>query len=679
MNYNKKQMQPLIEKFQINPETNKLFIKIIEMFDNQPNYQIWAVKGVFNKTFDFETLSRIHDWVVLNQPMIKNLEKKNIVSYSTKAAITQLFHEMTALDNLAVIKDVISHFNTEQRKMLTESIIPEELNGLQAYQNTNVKKWGGILNKFNALPSFRKNNFYTKASGVRNAEELLDLISSAIEATYRWDKDDFLAYLKNNTRGVEVVFNKDSCVIIRVPNFETSKKLCGGGRTQWCISMEKDHWNSYVGTYKEREQYFLFDFSRRETDPFAHIGFTIQKGEGIVEAQSCDNQPMLHEAWDNGKEKLTVHDVLTAFGVKKGTFIRLPENNEFNWDTISILEFIKNNPDKYAIAFEKDKRYVINCLTSDGVSKLVGHTMINAYNFGVHPDTKIYVLLDTNLPVNDEKAVVAMRFVKDSYGSLSIVDGRDLFNTDILATYSSYLDEIGISRNDFLNCEAIDPSILLHKYIDEHDEVAAVKLIEENYDTINVNFEFESRVPVIAAVNSGMFKLFNKVINHPKFNATIEDGFGATLPITLLYLYSAEDVTPSSEDEKKLASLISEILECNTFDLNARDLSGDSILTITCQYEKMVWIGKKLVLEKNVDVNTSNLFGETPVGICITNKNLEMLRILGKRGDLIISDENRKLAKANAINLDDYIKPQLNSLAIDDVESLINEFEIASR
>ena len=51
MTYNKKQMQPLIDKFQINPETNKLFAKIIEMYDNQPNYQIWAVKGVWSRTW----------------------------------------------------------------------------------------------------------------------------------------------------------------------------------------------------------------------------------------------------------------------------------------------------------------------------------------------------------------------------------------------------------------------------------------------------------------------------------------------------------------------------------------------------------------------------------------------------------------------------------------------------
>ena len=43
MTYSKKQMKPLIDKYQINPETNKLFKSIIEMFDNQPNYQFWAL------------------------------------------------------------------------------------------------------------------------------------------------------------------------------------------------------------------------------------------------------------------------------------------------------------------------------------------------------------------------------------------------------------------------------------------------------------------------------------------------------------------------------------------------------------------------------------------------------------------------------------------------------------
>ena len=88
MTYNKKQMQPLIDKYAINPETNKLFTSVCEMFDGQPNYQIWAVKMVFSKSLDMDQLEAIHEWVTKNQTLVKSLEKQNIVSYSTKNAIS---------------------------------------------------------------------------------------------------------------------------------------------------------------------------------------------------------------------------------------------------------------------------------------------------------------------------------------------------------------------------------------------------------------------------------------------------------------------------------------------------------------------------------------------------------------------------------------------------------------
>ena len=122
MIYNKKQMQPLIDKYAINPETNKLFTKVCEMFDGKPNYQIWAVKMIFSKSMTMEELEIIHHWATNNQTLVKSLEKQNIVSYSTKNAISQLFKEMEGLDNLSIIKNAISHFNTDQRKMLTSSL-----------------------------------------------------------------------------------------------------------------------------------------------------------------------------------------------------------------------------------------------------------------------------------------------------------------------------------------------------------------------------------------------------------------------------------------------------------------------------------------------------------------------------------------------------------------------------
>lgn len=675
MTYNKKQMQPLIDKFQINPETNKLFAKIIEMYDNQPNYQIWAVKGVFSQTFDFETLAKIHDWSVLNQTMIKSLEKKNIVSYSTKSAITQLLHEMTALDNVAIIKNIISHFNTDQRRMLTEAILPHEMNGLQAYQNPLIKEWGGIFSKFDRLPSSRKNNFYTKASGVRNTAELQGLIKDALEATYTWNKEDLLAYLENNTKDVEVVFNQGPYVIIRVPNFDMSKKICGGGRTQWCITMEKDHWNSYVGRSTDRNQYFLFDFNRRETDPFAHIGFTIQKGYGIVEAQSCDNKPMLQDL-SNGRETLNINTALAAVGAKMSTFVRLDKSSEFKWDVQSMLEFVQKNPSLFAVAYDKDSRYVLNCLSHDGLKKLAGHTMVRINNIPVDNNNKVYVILDMNLPVNDDKAVIVMRYQKDQYGDVTLKESRDLFNADLMD--GKYLSQIGLSPNEFLNREAIDPSILLHKLIDEHDEIGAIKLIEENMDKVDVNYEFNMRMPVFSALNASMFKLFGKIVSHPKFNSKVEDGFGETLLQSLLYMYSADEVTSSSEDEKSLIDMITAILDNKSFDFNARDLSGDTALTIVCEYPKMNWVAKKLISDRNVDVNQENEFHQSAIKKCISSNNLAALRELGKRPDLVVSEEHKTLAKNRGINLDEYIAPDNSILEdVNSMESLLSELESA--
>jgi hypothetical protein len=440
--------------------------------------------------------------------------------------------------------------------------------------------------------------------------------------------------------------------------------------------MEKDHWNSYVGRSSDRNQYFLFDFNRRETDPFAHIGFTIQKGYGIVEAQSCDNKPMLQDL-SNGRETLNINTALAAVGAKMSTFVRLDKSSEFKWDVHSMLEFVQKNPSLFAVAYDKDSRYVLNCLSHDGLRKLAGHTMVRINNIPVDNNNKVYVILDMNLPVNDDKAVIVMRYQKDQYGDVTLKESRDLFNGDLMD--GKYLSQIGLSPNEFLNREAIDPSILLHKLIDEHDEIGAIKLIEENMDKVDVNYEFNMRMPVFSALNASMFKLFGKIVSHPKFNSKVEDGFGETLLQSLLYMYSADEVTSSSEDEKSLIDMITAIMDNKSFDFNARDLSGDTALTIVCDYPKMTWIAKRLIADRNVDVNQANEFHLSPLKKCISANNLEALRELGKRPDLVVSEEDKTLAKNRGINLDEYIVPDNSILEdVNSMESLLSELESAA-
>lgn len=654
MTYNKKQMQPLIDKYAINPETNKLFARVIEMFDGQPNYQIWAVKMIFSKSIKIEQLERIHEWATNNQTLVKSLEKQNIVSYSSQSSITQLFKEMEGLDNLAIIKNTIGHFNTDQRKLLTSSILTKEFTAIEGYSNRIVKKWADIFKKFNRLPFDRKNKFYSNCSRLKNIADLQNAIITCLETTYDWNKEDLLAYVANVTTDCEVVLDNGNFVIVHVPSFKSSKLLCGNGRTKWCITREESYFRQYVTDYPNRDQYFLFDFNRKESDAFAHIGFTMENGRGFYCAQTCNNCGMV-SSYTQGNETMNINQALQKAGCSMSLFLRLNSLNNYKWEMESILDFIKKRTSDFAIAYEKDGRLIVNILNNQAIKSLIGHTLINLGNFIADSSNKVYVLIDTNLKYNDDRALIAMHYQKDTYGSLSLKKMFDPFNTDV--TNVGYLSKIGISRDDYMNREAIDPQILLHKYIDENDEIDAIKLIEKEGKDFNVNYEFNNRVPIISAVNQKMYTLFEKIVGHPKFDSSIEDGFGETLLESLIYLYSSDEISASKEEENSLKKMINAILKSDTYAFNVKDLNSDTAINIACEFPKMLWVVEALASKKNVDINVVNDFECAALGDCIRSKNLEALKIIGKRPDVKVREEDKKLAKSCGINLSDYIKP----------------------
>ena len=654
MTYNKKQMQPLIDKYAINPETNKLFASVCEMFDGQPNYQIWAVKMIFSKSMTIEQLEAIHEWATNNQTLVKSLEKQNIVSYSSKNAISQLLNEMKGLDNLSVIKDTISRFNTDQRKMLTSSLLPKEYTALEGYSNPSIKKWADIFRKFNRLPFDRKNKFFSNCSKLRDLNDLQNAIVTCLEATYEWNKEDLLAYVANVTTDCEVVLNNGNFVIVHVPSFKSSKLLCGNGRTKWCITREESYFRQYVTDQNNRDQYFLFDFGRKESDAFAHIGFTMENGRGFYCAQTCNNSSMVGGYTQNG-ETLNINQALERAGCKMSLFLRLNALVNYKWELDSIVKLIKSRPNDFAIAYEKEGRMIINVLNTQAVKTLIGHSLINNGNFIVDNNNKVYVFIDTNVKYNDDRALIAMHYQKDQYGTLSLKRMCDPFNTDI--TKAGYLSKVGITTDNYLNREAIDPQVLLHKLIDENDEIGALKLLEKEGKDFNVNYEFNQRVPIISAVNNKMYNLFEKIVSHPMFDSSIEDGFGETLLESLIYLYGSDEISASKEEEKSLKRMITAILKSDTYDFNAKDLNSDTAINIACEYPKMLWIVEALASKKSVDINIVNDFECAALGDCIRNKNLEALKIIGKRPDVKVREEDKKLAKTYGINLNDYIKP----------------------
>ena len=231
MTYSKRAMQPLIDKYQINPETNKLFINVVEMFDGQPNYQLWAVKVIFSQAITFEKLQEINTWIGENSTAIKSLSKQNIVGYKTKGDFSLLFREMSGIDKIKLIKHVISEFNTAQRDILNKEIFGSsstKITPIDANSSTLINFWEKNLKGFSMMPKYKRDNLIKVVSTMNNIEDLKIAIKKCLDTSYDWNREDMLAFAENHCKkGYEVIFDNGKQVILSIKNYETSNKLCG--------------------------------------------------------------------------------------------------------------------------------------------------------------------------------------------------------------------------------------------------------------------------------------------------------------------------------------------------------------------------------------------------------------------------------------------------------------------
>ena len=669
MTYNRKQMKPLIDKYQINPETNKLFANIIELFDGQPNYQIWGVKMIFSQSMSYNDLVFIGNWALENKNLISQLEKKNVVSYSTKSAISKLKLEIEGLKKVNFIKDIVSRFNTDQRKILTKTIFSKELTPSESFLDSTISMWYDILVDFNKKPMARKLKFYSTCSAVRDANKLFSLINDCLQEDYEWDKEDMLSFLSHNAKDCDVVFDKGNVVIVRVPSYESSHKLCGNGRTGWCLSRESDYFDRYVTSYGgKRSQFFLFDFGRNETDCFAHIGFTIESGRGIVEAQTCDNNPMMSD-WQQGKEKLNIHKVLEMNGVKLSQLVVLPKKLNGRWDLGLFLNYLKSYSNRFKITYQENNRIMVLLESNDLLSYATADTFIDRNNCRFGDDYKNYLFIDFNLRYNDDNSMILMSYSKDEYGSLSIINSQNVYgkeNTNV----EKYINGLGVNLDKCLDRKPIEASLLLHKLINEGKEDEAINLIDKEGDNFDINFEFNFRRPIFGTVDKGMILLFDKIVKHPKYDSNTSDGFGEPIFQSLIYLLGNEEVDLTSSERTMLEKMIRSVLDSKYYNFNVCDINNDAAINNACEYPSLTWVVEELVKNKDVDINHVDCFDLSPLSTCIKNNNIEALKLIGMRPDLEVTPSDKKNANKLSINLDDYIKPNNSILELEFSKSI---------
>lgn len=654
LNYSKKQIQPLIDKYAINAETNTTFARIIEMFDGQPNYQLWGVKVVFSKATTIENLEAVKDWADRNGTLIKKLSKNgNIISYSSSADFAQLRTEMTGLSDIAFVKNMISAFNTSQRKILNEGITPDAFDGLNCHKNANFDKWFKLFQKFNRLSGPTKATVIGRMSAVRSLGEIESLLTQSLKEKYAWNKEDLLSFVENNTPACDVVFNDGNIVLLEVKNYQDSNTLCYG-RTSWCITSSDSQWKNYV-TSKGSKQYFLFDFSKPEKDELAHVAFTVHKDNGITNAHSKTDQCLLNSGINYHGKYTNIQQALSMAGIGLGLFLKLKKNTKYTWNEDKFLEFVKAHTNDYSIAYHKDHRIIVNIFSNQALSNLCGHTYVKVGNMPIDKSSKCYALLDFNKDNNDDKSIVAIYYKKDNYNIDTLNQMWDAYGTN-LKDYK-YLSSLGIPTEAYLNREKVNPNILLHKLIDEGDDEGVCKLIDKEAD-IDINFEFNGNRPIFKAIDAKMHMAVGKIISNKKFDCNVDNDFGESLIQDLMFTFYLDATNKSSDkNANNIKEMINAIMDSKKFDLNYVDDNDDTIINIACVNPNMLWMVEKLVKNKDIDINHVNDLGYAALGEAIRHENLKAIELLGKRPDLKVLDKEKEIAKKKGIDLNKYLKP----------------------
>lgn len=658
--YSKKQINPLIAKYNINPETNTTFRKIISMFADQTNYQIWAVKAVFENIAPLSTIEHIKSFADENQTLIARLSKQNLVSYKTAEDFALLLSEIAAATKIMLVKRCIEKFNTKQREMFKKHVFggANDIAPIDAMKSSAFAANYEFFRKFDAMNESRRHKVIVLASAINDIKGLIKHVENAFVESYEWNKESLLSYIKTNPacEGVQKVFDKDNLVILEIPNFRASEAICGKGRTQWCLTREESYFKNYAGRESTR-QYFFFDFSRDERHELAHVGFTVDSANGITYAHSTANNSMMGDGIRVGGVLVNIHSLLKNNEINSKIFIHLNGIKGFEWTMESVAKFIKNNKE-IAACWGKDNRMVVKCLTKDAFKALCGNTLVNVDNLNFNDaNAAVYVLLDLNAAKDDDYCMVTMQYAKDQYGSLSLGNMYDAYNHNI--TKQGYLDKIDVLTSYFLNREEIAPSILFHKLIDENNEKEALALLEKNPEGLDINYEFKQRTPIFTAIQNNMIGVFNAIVGNPSFDSSITDPFGEPLLCSLMYEYRQMlQQGTSASGTKNIKNMIDCILDSKSYDFNAININLDNAINIAAEREATNWIFDALVANPKVNINEVNDIDCAALGNAIRNKNLHAVELLGKRPDLVVTESDKKLATDNGIDLASYIKPE---------------------
>ena len=631
MNYSKIQLNPIIKSLGIDVKSPE-FEEIIDLFDGQTNYHIWALKMYYKHITDMDTLKAVKKFTDKYQNMISSFERQTITAYNTPELMTQLIKEMIGATVLSDVKKCINGFNTLQRGLLRTYIFGSEtaeITPLQASTSEFIEKCDLLL-RFSKLHTGVKQVVIKLMSAVDNIEGILKGIKNSFEQTYIWEKSSLLDFIKKDKRcsKVKVVYDKDSIVVLEIPDFDSCNALCFG-RAYWCLTRDENTFNSYAKTNSSTKQFFYFDFSKDERCNVSHIGFTLD-GTEFLYAHDADNNNLIDTsiyATVRGKSgKMRIKDIIRAAEIPMDCFVRL-NGVPFEWSYYGVTNHLtKNSFGK--IVWSKDNRLCVEIDNEESFYGMFSNTMVNYYNLYVSiPNTLIYGFIDTNVNPNNEKCMVIITIRKDSFGVSEFRSAFDAFGHSF--NFFDYAKTIGFDLDGFIEGlnRNIQPELIMHKFLAENNEDKAIEILKANPD-MDINFNFQGMNPIFIASSNGMYNFVDEMLNHPKFEANIVNAIDEPLLQTFIYDYRRMLYNHNQNMIDRYEKLIKTILANKSYDFNAVNGNLDSAIMVAAENSETNWIVKELLTKDGIDLNLVNDVGRTIIGNALFFDNTECFELV---------------------------------------------------
>lgn len=405
LNNNKKITQQVIGKYCYAHDVTPMYI--YTMVNGSPNFFSWALINIYKNQVNVSFIRNILYWVENYNTLVGKLEKGSITSYNGYRSLFALLNEMNSLRKTKRANEMISFFNTAQKRIFKSIELNDEIITL--------------LNKFYCLSLSKKKNFVQKMSTVTDINVIINNLKFLCDIHFKWSKESFFEYITNKNLSYNIIYNEKNIVILQVKDYDTIKYLAK--TTNWCISKNKKYWNEYIENRDNSKQYILFDFNKNEDDEYSIVGFTVADNLGITNAHSFSNknvnqireQYKLKSFYPAKKEDIeTIYSILDKYDISLNLFFSA-KNNHYEWNKESFLAFLKKyyNDEEYTIFFEDESHLVISLY--DYKSKfIINEDIVDAKFPEFMSETKSIIIFMDFEKQNDEKLLFGFVYENES-------------------------------------------------------------------------------------------------------------------------------------------------------------------------------------------------------------------------------------------------------------------------